>query len=88
MMKLWISLLSISLFSSLAHSMETKDIDIFGYARAGVGTNTFGGDQECFYNQGAGGWNGQGRNEFRLGNECSNYLEIALKFNHIKIDGV
>lgn len=64
--------------------MEIKDVDMFGYARAGVGTNTMGNDQECFYNQGSGGWNGIGRNEFRLGNECSNYLELGFKFNHIK----
>jgi maltoporin len=80
-------LILLTLFWSLnAFSTEIKDVEMFGYARAGVGTNTFGGDQECFYNQGAGGWNGNGRNEFRLGNECSNYLEIATKFNHIKTD--
>lgn len=57
---------------------------MFGYLRAGTGTNTYGGDQECFYNQGSGGWGGVGRNEFRLGNECSNYLEVGLRFNHLK----
>lgn len=86
MKTLWISLLFVTLFSRTALAIEIKDVDMFGYARAGVGTNTLGGEQECFYNQGAGGWGGIGRNEFRLGNECSNYLEIALKFNHIKSD--
>lgn len=66
--------------------MEMKDVTMFGYARAGTGTNTFGGDQECFYNQGSGGWGGVGRNEFRLGNECSNYLEVALTFHHIRTE--
>lgn len=72
------------LIAPLIRATEIKDIEMFGYARAGVGTNTYGGDQECFYNQGAGGWGGIGRNEFRLGNECSNYLELGTKFNHLK----
>jgi maltoporin len=71
---------------SKASSFESKNLELFGYVRAGVGTNTFGGDQECFYNQGAGGGSGIGRNEFRLGNECSNYLELGFKFNHLKSD--
>jgi maltoporin len=62
------------LFISKVSAIEIKDVDMFGYVRAGVGSNTYGGDQECFYNQGAGGGNGIGRNEFRLANECSNYL--------------
>lgn len=70
--------------SSKAFALEIKDVDMFGYARAGVGTNTYGGDQECFYNQGSGGGSGIGRNEFRLANECSNYLELGLRFNHLK----
>jgi maltoporin len=76
----------ITLTASNAFATDIKDIEMFGYARAGVGTNIRGGDQECFYNQGAGGGSGIGRNEFRLGNECSNYLEVGLKFNHIKSD--
>lgn len=88
-MKLNLSLflLSTMIFTSAkVFSIEIKDVDMFGYARAGTGTNTFGNDQECFYNQGAGGGSGIGRNEFRLGNECSNYLEIGLKMNHLKTD--
>ncbi len=73
-------------FPLIASAIDIKDVEMFGYARAGSGTNTFGGDQECFYNQGTGGGSGIGRNEFRLGNECSNYLEIAFKFNHLKTD--
>lgn len=78
------SLLLLIIISLQAHGIEIKEVDMFGYARAGVGTNTYGGAQECFYNQGAGGGNGIGRNEFRLANECSNYLEIGLRFNHLK----
>jgi len=67
------------LFTTLqTHAADIKEVEMFGYARAGVGTNTFGGDQECFFNQGT------GTNNFRLGNECSNYLEIATKFNAVK----
>lgn len=88
MKALSISSLLIALFLCLflkdSLAIEIKDVDMFGYARAGVGTNTFGGDQECFYNQGAGGGSGIGRNEFRLANECSNYLELGLRFNHLK----
>lgn len=72
------------IFSLNAFATDIKDVEMFGYARAGVGTNTYGGEQECFYNQGAGGWGGIGRNELRLGNECSNYLEVGMKFNHSK----
>jgi maltoporin len=79
-------ILSVVIFfaTGSAFAMESKDLEVFGYARAGVGTSTLGGDQECFYNQGAGGWGGIGRNEFRLGNECSNYMELGFKFNHLK----
>jgi maltoporin len=70
----------ILIFSSQVFATDIKDVEMFGYARAGVGTNTFGGQQECFFNQGT------GTNNFRLGNECSNYLEIATKFNAIKTD--
>lgn len=84
-MKTAIMLILLSmLFVSKVSAIEIKDVDMFGYVRAGVGTNTYGGDQECFYNQGAGGGNGIGRNEFRLANECSNYLELGFRFNHIK----
>lgn len=78
------SLLFLVLIAGSAHGFDTKNVEMFGYLRAGVGTNTYGGDQECFYNQGAGGGSGVGRNEFRLANECSNYLELGFRFNHIK----
>ncbi|MBC7711833.1 MAG: carbohydrate porin [Rhizobacter sp.] len=84
-MKTAIMLILLSLlFISKVSAIDIKDVDMFGYVRAGVGTNTYGGDQECFYNQGAGGGNGIGRNEFRLANECSNYLELGFRFNHLK----
>ena len=84
-MKTAIMLIVLSLlFVSKVMAIDIKDVDMFGYVRAGVGTNTHGGDQECFYNQGAGGGSGIGRNEFRLANECSNYLELGFRFNHVK----
>lgn len=86
MKNLWVALLFTALFPQALRAIEMKDVTMFGYARAGAGTNTYGGDQECFYNQGSGGWGGIGRNEFRLGNECSNYLELALTFHHIKTE--
>lgn len=82
----FIPVILLLLASFSLYAIDIKDVEMSGYARAGSGTNTFGGDQECFYNQGSGGGSGIGRNEFRLGNECSNYLEIAFKFNHIKTD--
>lgn len=70
--------------SLTVHALPIEQVELSGYARAGVGTNWYGGAQECFYNQGSGGWNGIGRNEWRLGNECSNYLELGFKINHFK----
>ena len=55
------------------------EIDYHGYMRAGVGRSSKGGNQECFTNNGA----GEGRNEFRLGNECTNYGEIVFKSRHL-----
>lgn len=46
--------------------------DFHGYLRAAVGNNGKGGKQECYGNKGAPG------NEFRLGNECGIYGELAL----------
>lgn len=54
--------------------------DVAGYFRAGSGTNSLGGDQECFHNAGSTG------NEFRLGNECGSYGEILFKIKHMKKD--
>lgn len=42
------------------------------YMRAGIGSNTKGGDQSCFTNPGT------PANEFRLGNECSNFGEMTF----------
>lgn len=49
-----------------------------GYVRAGVGTNDKGGSQVCVGNSGA------GSNEFRLGNECGIYNEMAFHAQHLK----
>lgn len=72
------------LICSFSFTTFALESDVFGYARAGVGISSLGGDQECFYNQGAGGWGGIGRNGARLGNECSNYLELGFKLHHSK----
>lgn len=86
MKSLFSSLLFLGLFATSAHAFDSKNLELFGYVRAGAGTNTYGEKQECFYNQGSGGWGGVGRNEFRLANECSNYMELGFRFNHIKSD--
>ncbi len=66
-------LLTLLFFSTPAHSWITSDFVDFGtYLRSGIGSNGRGGDQECFNQPGTPG------NEFRLGNECSTYGELAL----------
>ncbi len=62
---------------STAYSVNMDAVEYHGYVRAGAGTNDKGGDQVCFTNPGA------GSNEFRLGNECDTYGELALKANHL-----
>ncbi len=52
--------------------IEGQYVDFGTYLRSGIGSNGRGGDQECFSQQGTPG------NEFRLGNECSTYGELAL----------
>ena len=66
------------LLSFSAYPLPGNFLDYFGYMRAGSGTNGKGGDQVCISNGGASG------NEFRLGNECENYGEIAFRGNHLK----
>lgn len=59
--------------SSSAYAWLSSDfLDVGTYLRSGVGSNGKGGDQECFTQPGTPG------NEFRLGNECSTYGELAL----------
>lgn len=64
-----------------AFAVTGENLELHGYMRAGVGTNSKGGNQECFYNQGTGSG---GRNEFRLGNECSNYGELTFLAHQLK----
>ncbi|MCO4793293.1 MAG: carbohydrate porin [Bacteriovoracaceae bacterium] len=71
------------IFSSFyTQTAQALTHDLEGYMRSGVGTNTKGGDQVCFSNPGAAG------NEFRLGNECSTYGEIAWRLHHMTSKGV
>lgn len=66
-----LSLLIILFCSSF--SLRASDyFDYHLYLRSGIGSNTKGGDQTCFQNPGTAG------NEFRLGNECSNYGEMVF----------
>jgi maltoporin len=67
-----------SIYSQTAHALKS---DLHGYMRSGVGTNDKGGDQVCFSNSGAAG------NEFRLGNECGTYGEIAWSLMHLQGKG-
>ncbi|MCB0422297.1 MAG: carbohydrate porin [Bdellovibrionales bacterium] len=73
---------AIFLFSviGLCHAALAVSNDQFayhGYVRSGVGTNDKGGSQICVGNSGA------GSNEFRLGNECGIYNEMAFQANHL-----
>jgi maltoporin len=58
--------------------ISVGDVDFSGYLRAGSGTNSHGGVQECFYNSGA------SSNEMRLGNECGVYAELGFGFWHLR----
>lgn len=66
------SLLSAFIFPLAALAVDSSNLELHGYLRAGTGTNGKGGKKECFYNRGA------QANEFRLGNECAIYGETAL----------
>ncbi|MBL6988764.1 MAG: carbohydrate porin [Bacteriovoracaceae bacterium] len=73
-MKRWIFFIAL-LFCTL--SFASTSTKFFGYLRTGVGFNSKGGDQECFYNNGTIG------NEFRLGNECNMYSELGAQSYHL-----
>lgn len=61
------------LFTSHAYSsVSGENFEFSSYFRAGTGTSSRGGDQECFNNSGSQG------NEFRLGNECGIYGEMRF----------
>lgn len=53
-------------------SLNSSFVDFGTYLRSGIGSNGNGGDQVCFNNPGAAG------NEFRMGNECTTYGELAI----------
>ncbi|MCB0365230.1 MAG: carbohydrate porin [Bdellovibrionaceae bacterium] len=67
--------------SFAAGAVHSENFEYNGYFRASTGTNSKGGDQECFTNSGTTG------NEFRLGNECSIYGEAAFTAHHLKAQG-
>jgi maltoporin len=71
------NILLFCLISTNLWAISNSDFEYHGYMRAGSGTNSKGGDQECFKNQGSQG------NEFRLGNECSHYGEMIFQGNHL-----
>lgn len=54
---------------------KSQSLEYHGYFRSGIGSNSRGGDQICFKNFGPG-------NEFRLGNECTNYGELQFSMHH------
>lgn len=70
--------LFISTFSSFVFALSGDDFEYHGYFRSGVGNNSKGGNQICLTNPGA------GSNEFRIGNECTSYGEIAFVGHHLK----
>ena len=73
----WLLVASLVLSTS-AGAAHSEDFEYNGYFRAGTGTNSFGGDQQCFSNSGSSG------NEFRLGNECSIYGEAAFTAHQLQ----
>ena len=70
----FIATLLLSIISSTAFA-----VDLNGYFRAGVGSNTKGGDQVCFKLPGAG-------SKYRLGNECEAYGELSFSEQVFKDD--
>lgn len=58
---------------SFVHAgIRANEFEFSAYMRAGTGSNGKGAAKECFSNSGSPG------NEFRLGNECSIYGELAF----------
>ena len=79
-MKLSLLVLSFLFLSVEAYGLSGKDFEFHGYLRAGVGSNSKGGDQICFKNPNS----PAGTSEFRLGNECSSYGELSFLGKHYK----
>ncbi|RZA05146.1 MAG: carbohydrate porin [Proteobacteria bacterium] len=80
-----VRLIHLSLFFSLLSFFPSPALaltpEYHGYLRAGAGNNGVGGKQECYGNKGTPG------NEFRLGNECGIYGELALSAPLLKDEG-
>lgn len=76
-----IVVLFVSTFSTYVFALSGSDLEYHGYFRSGVGNNSKGGDQICLTNPGA------GSNEFRIGNECTTYAEMAFLGHHLKPKG-
>ncbi len=65
--------LGVLLISGAAHAASLTDLELHGYLRAGVRSNSgVTSVNECYSNKPA----GMGGNEFRLGNECGQYGEL------------
>lgn len=70
---------SLTILSLNAFALSGEFFDFHAYMRSGLGTNNKGGDQICFNNPGASAFN-----EFRLGNECTDYAEVTLAAHNLK----
>ncbi|MBK9040391.1 MAG: carbohydrate porin [Bdellovibrionales bacterium] len=70
------AILAASTLQSQANPSE--GFEYTGYFRSGTGTNSLGGNYECFNNKKTSG------NEFRIGNECATYGEATFTFHHLK----
>lgn len=70
------AILAASTLQSQANASE--GFEYTGYFRSGTGTNSLGGNYECFNNKKTSG------NEFRIGNECLTYGEATFTFHHLK----
>ncbi|MGB0452071.1 MAG: carbohydrate porin [Bacteriovoracaceae bacterium] len=75
-------ILLVSGLSNYVFAVSGENFEYHGYFRSGIGSNSKGGDQTCFSNGGNGGGN-----EFRIGNECTTYGEVAFTGHHLKGKG-
>jgi maltoporin len=64
--------------TSVGQAVTGEFFDYKGYFRTGVGSNFDGGGRQCFNQQGVPG------NEFRLGNECTDYGEMYFDAHVVK----
>ncbi len=79
-------LLFILLFSADLLAISGDYLDFHGYLRSGISTNNKGGDMGCNSITGAyiGNPGSQALNEFRLGNECTDYSELTFTAHNLK----